>query len=163
MVALLLLAHQATVHDLITKVDYDAKLEGETSPTTEAAIDRLVRAMLFVREAPLAGPVHGTSAFATEFAARGPRDAHGRSLRDLDLTDRLFRYPVSYLIYSPAFDALPPAIKTAIYHRIAAALSGTDRRPAFAQLPAPAREAALEILRSTKPDFAAAAQQDQSF
>lgn len=32
----------------------------------------------------------------------GPRDRIGRSLRDLDLQERLLRYPFSYMIYSEA-------------------------------------------------------------
>ena len=74
----------------------------------ESAGERLVRAMLFVKEAPLAQPVAGTSAFAAEFSQQGKRDPKGRSLRDLDLTQRLFRYPLSFLIYSESFDAMPP-------------------------------------------------------
>jgi len=64
------------------------------------------------------------SPFARVFAARGPRDARGRSLRDLDLRTRLMRYPCSYLIYSEPFDALPDAAKRAIYARLWAVLSG---------------------------------------
>ena len=60
----------------------------------------LVDYLLFIDEAPLPGPVHGTSGFAEKFAAQGPRDSHGRSLRELDLRTRLFRYPCSYMIYS---------------------------------------------------------------
>ena len=43
---------------------------------TEAARD-LVDYMLFVDEAPLVGPVKGTSGFAESFVARGPRDGTG--------------------------------------------------------------------------------------
>lgn len=56
--------------------------------------------MLFVDEAPLTGPVKGGSGFAEAFAARGPRDGKGRSLRDFALRRRLFRYPCSYMIYT---------------------------------------------------------------
>jgi hypothetical protein len=45
--------------------------------------------------------VKGVSSFAEEFAAAGPRDGQGRSLRDFDLQRRLFKHPCSYLIYSP--------------------------------------------------------------
>ena len=41
--------------------------------------------MLFLDEAPLTGPVKGNAGFAEWFAAQGPRDGKGRSLRDLDL------------------------------------------------------------------------------
>jgi hypothetical protein len=65
--------------------------------------------MLFVKEAPLTQPVSGTSGFAAEFSKQGTRDRKGRSLREIDLTRRLFRYPLSYLIYSESFDAMPQA------------------------------------------------------
>src|SRR5439155_19632047 len=68
----------------------------------------------FFREAP----VQGTSAFAMEFAAAGPRDKIGRSLRDLDLNRRMFRYPCSFLIYSEAFDALPKPALDYFYRRL---------------------------------------------
>ena len=71
----------------------------------------LVDYLLFVDEAPLKRPVRGTSGFAERFAAAGPRDAQGRSLRDFDLQRRLFKYPCSYMIYSEAFDALPATAK----------------------------------------------------
>ena len=64
----------------------------------DAIVSELVDYLLFVDERPLPGPVDGTSPFARVFAAGGPRDAHGRSLRQLDLHTRLMRYPCSYLI-----------------------------------------------------------------
>jgi hypothetical protein len=67
----------------------------------------------------------------------GPRDKQGRSLRDFDLQTRLFRYPLSYMIYSPAFNALPDSIRARIYERI------SSRVP----------RAVLEILRDTKADW----------
>ena len=160
-VALLLLAHQTSVHNLLTIANYESQVEGESSPRAEAAVEQLVRALLFVNEAPLSGPVTGTSGFAEAFAARGPRDDKGRSLRDLDLKDRLFRYPISYLIYSESFDALPTGVKQHIYRRVLDVLTGADTRADFTRTPASDRAAALEILRSTKPDFASLAQQTQ--
>ena len=61
---------------------------------------------MFVDEIELESPVRGTSAFAEEFEARGPFDAAGRTLRAFDLEERLFRYPVSYLIWRDAFPDL---------------------------------------------------------
>ncbi len=72
------------------------------------------------------------SQFAREFAARGPRDSKGRSLRDFDLRTRIFRYPCSYLIYSAAFDALPEPAKAYVYHRLLQILSGQDQSADFA-------------------------------
>ena len=49
------------------------------------------------------------------FAAEGPFDSRGRSLRQLDLNRRLLRYPCTFMIYSPAFRALPAETRQAIY------------------------------------------------
>jgi hypothetical protein len=111
----------------------------------------LVRYLLFANEAPLGEPVAGTSGFAEEFAARGPRDARGRSLRDFDLQRRIFKYPCSYLIYSEAFDAIPQPAKDYVYRRIFEVLTGREQGPEFASLSAEDRQAILEILVATKP------------
>jgi len=169
-VALMVLAHQASIHNLITAATYEARraeyddqmagsarVDGAVSEGArvriETAGERLVRAMLFVKEAPLAQPVSGTSRFAAEFARRGTRDQKGRSLRDLDLTRRLFRYPLSYLIYSESFDAMPAPVRTYVYRRLREVLSGQDDRPEFAHLSPADRDAVREILEETKPEF----------
>jgi hypothetical protein len=129
------------------------------SNPTEGAVkeetERLVDAMLFAEAVPLTAPVAGTTKFATEFSARGPRDSQGRSLYQLDLNTRLLRYPLSYLIYSKSFDALPTVSKDYAYRRFWEVLSGKDSTPAFAHLTQSDRKAILEILQETKPDFAA--------
>ncbi len=112
--------------------------------------------MLFAGEAPLPGTVHTTSSFAADFAAVGPRDRKGRSLRDLDLETRLLKYPLSYLIYSEGFDGLPAVVKDIVYARIRAVLAGTDASPEFSRLSPADRRDILEILGDTKPDFARA-------
>jgi hypothetical protein len=66
------------------------------------------------------------------------------------------KYPCSYLIYAPAFDALPPVVKTAIYQRMWHVLSGAasaDQR--YRSLSLADRRAIVEILRDTKPDLPA--------
>jgi hypothetical protein len=100
--------------------------------------------------------VSGDPRFVEQFMSRAVRDWQGRSLRDLDLKTRLFRYPLSYVVYSAAFDALPRAAREAVYGRLAAILRGNDRSEAFASLSAADRAAILEILTATKPEFAAA-------
>jgi hypothetical protein len=100
--------------------------------------------MLFVDEAPLPARVEGASGFAEKFMARGPRDSKGRSLRDLDLNHRLMRYPCSYMIYSPAFEALPAGVRGAVYRRMWEMLGKRDEAE---------RRAIVEILRDTKPDL----------
>jgi hypothetical protein len=160
-VAHLVLAHQTQMHNLITLTSYRTRLAlvGATGGDVpdkargqiEGIAEQLVRYLLFTNEAPLEAPVAGTSGFAEEFAARGPRDSKGRSLRDFDLHTRVFRYRCSYLIYSEDFEALPAPAKDYIYHRLFEILSGRDRSPEYAALPDEERKAVLEILVATKP------------
>ena len=157
-VALLVIDHQANMTNLITRTGWEARLaaaspsQSASTRVTEAARD-LVDYMLFVDEAPLVGPVKSTSGFAETFVARGPRDGLGRSLRELDLRRRLFKYPCSYMIYTPAFDALPPAAKNAVYSRLWEVLSGKDAAPRYKGLAAQDRQAIVSILRETKKDL----------
>jgi hypothetical protein len=161
-VAHLVLAHQTQMHNLITQTNYQTRLAlyaaGPAGALSDAArrqferpAEQLVRYLLFTNEAPLEEPVSGTSGYAEEFAARGPRDAQGRSLRDFDLHRRIFKYPCSYLIYSEAFDAIPQPAKDYVYRRLLEVLSGREQGPEFASLSAEDRRAILEILVATKP------------
>ena len=111
--------------------------------------------LLFVNEVRLEAPVVGNTSFTEEFAARGPFDSRGRSLRQFDLQTRIFRYPCSYLIYSETFDAIPAPAKQYIYRRLFEVLSGHDQSPEFKSLSAQDRRAILEILVETKPGLPA--------
>jgi hypothetical protein len=171
-VALMVLEHQVKMHNLFTAANYQAKLalqyareinkafgepEGTISESTarrfEGPAEQIVKYMLFVDEAELTDHVEGSSGFAAEFAARGPRDDSGRSLRDFNLSTRLFQHPCSYLIDSKAFDALPAPVKDRTYRRLWEVLTGRDQSPAFARRTADERRAILEILLATKPDL----------
>jgi hypothetical protein len=157
-VALLVLAHETTVTNLIGRLGWEARV-AEAEPSADAsarvkeAAAELADSMLFLDEAPLSAPVRGSSGFADAFAAQGPRDAKGRSLRELDLRSRLFKYPCSFLIYGAAFNALPSTARQAVYGRVWEVLSGRDPRKITQQLSAADRLAILQILRDTKPDL----------
>jgi hypothetical protein len=110
--------------------------------------------LLFIDESRLTTPVQGGSGFAERFSTIGPRDRRGRSLHELDLSRRLMKYPCSYLIYSPAFDALPPRAKDPIYQRLWEVLSGQEQEARYrSALPRPDRQAIVEILRDTRKDL----------
>lgn len=169
LVALLILAHQTHLHNLISRVNWETRLalhdqaamskalrvpaetwSDSTSDRIHNAVEALLRCMLFTNETPLEAPVRGTSAFATQFAAAGLKDSTGRSLRDLDLNRRMFRYPCSFLIYSEAFDALPKPALDYFYCRLWDVLTGKDEQGAFATLTRSDRKAILSILLQTK-------------
>jgi hypothetical protein len=160
--ASLVLAHQVQMINHLTRLGWEARLAGERTPWPAPAAERIQQAvsqfvdyLLFVDEAPLPQRIEGNSGFAQVFAAGGPKDARGRSLRDLDLTARLLRYPCSYLVYSPAFDALPPPVLEAVYQRMWRILSGQETDVAYAKLARADRTAVLEILRATKKNLPA--------
>ena len=174
LVALMILEHQTAVQNLITRAGYRTRMalafdeirratlgrpDGDSSEDTrrvvESVAEPLVHAMLFVGEAPLSERVAGTSAFADQFNAQGPRTTGGRSLFELDLQRRLFRHRCSYMIYSASFDGLPSAVRQQVYRRLWDVLGGADSGSTFAHL-APAERATIRtILLETKPDFAA--------
>lgn len=144
--ALMLLIHQTSTHNAMTQASLDAG-----GPNEEASAESVVRALLFIGEAPLAQTIHGSPQFAADFTRVGPRDHKGRSLRDLDLTHRLLKYPLSYLIYSEGFDGMPASVKAIVSRRLTEILSGQDDRQEFATLTSADRQAITEILQDTKP------------
>jgi hypothetical protein len=155
-VALMTLEHQAHMTNLISAVGQQFRRAANmgalqsSKMNLDKAVQQMVEYMLFADEAPLQDPIKGVSAFTTTFPQRGPRDKHGRSLRDFDLHKRLFRYPLSYMIYSEAFDAMPAAARERVYLRLADVLSGKEKSPKFTHLSADDRRAILEILHDTK-------------
>jgi len=157
-VALLVFNHQMRMMNLLTRLGWEARLLAHDGQTASASLDDVVAEvvdyMLFVDEAPLEG-VRGTSGFTERFSMNGPRDDNGRSLRDLDLQKRLFRYPCSYMIYSEAFSALPDTIRTRVYARLWQVLSGADPSPKYRSLSSADRQAIVEILSVTKKDVPA--------
>jgi len=168
-VAHLVLTHQAGMTNLLTRAGWEARAADPSlhplfapTPGQEARIavvmsgvaKEVVDYLLFVDEAKLADRVRGGPDFAERFSSSGPRDRKGRSLYELDLNRRLLKYPCSYLIYSPAFDALPPLAKNPIYRRMWEVLSGQEQDPRYrSALSRADRQAIVEILQDTKKDL----------
>ncbi len=170
--ALMVLEHQTQMHNLITRARYETtialyqqrainkvlerSLEYQSDSTQRrirAVGDDLLEYLLFAGEFRWNTAIQGTSNFANDFAAAGPRDHQGRSLRDLDLKQRLMKYPCSYLIYTDAFDALPAQVEEYVGRRLREILTGQDDTGEFAHLTQADRRAILEILRDTKPNL----------
>jgi hypothetical protein len=165
--ALMVFEHQMRMMNLLTRVAWEARQSQEqqnrplipnnstirSAGQLQDAVNELVDYLLFVDEAPLKSKIQGTSGFTEKFAAQGPRDSRGRSLRQLDLEHRLMSYPCSYMIYSAVFDSLPAAVKSAIYRRVWQILSGAEKSTKYAHLALSDRRAVVEILRETKPDL----------
>jgi hypothetical protein len=161
--ALMVLEHQAHMTNLLTRIGWEARYAdrqkqlGHPVPPKrlEEAVNDVVDYMLFVDEAPLTRKLEGSSGFAEKFSAQGPKDHQGRSLRQLDMERHLFRYPCSYMIYAPAFDALPPVVLDAVYRRLWAVLSGQESAKPYTRLLVADRRAVVEILRDTKKNLPA--------
>ena len=153
-VALMVFEHQMHVMNLFTRIGWQTRAGLSRHNLDKEALresaEELVDYMLFVDEAPLANTIRGTSGFSEAFSSEGPHDGKGRSLRQLDLERRLMRYPCSYMIYSDAFDSLPPEAQDAIYARLWQILSGAEKEPKYSRLSPADRQAVVEILRETK-------------
>jgi len=171
-VALMVLEHQTIVQNLMTRASIKLRtalprleggqipksadgLSGRGQTTLQALLEPLLRQMLFVDAVQFAQPIRGSAGFEKAFEARGPRDAQGRSLRQLDLQTALFRWPVSFLIYAPAFDSLPQLARDYLYGRLLQVLQGHDAKLTLDRYSAADRAATLELLQATKPEFAA--------
>jgi len=157
-VALMVFDHQVQMINLLTRVGWETRFALYDHPELTERLLRddsrdLVDYLMFIDEAPLGGKIEGSSGFAEKFAARGPRDHQGRSLREFDLERRMMRYPCSYMIYSEAFDGLPVEAKQAIYKRMWEILSGEEKDRRYARLSLADRQAIVAILRDTKPDL----------
>lgn len=156
-VALLVLEHQVQMMNLLTRLrlETEALGERESFDRAQGISEEVLKYMLFLDEAPLKAPVRGDSGFAKQFAAAGPTDGQGRSLREFDLRTRLFQWPCSYMIYSPSFESLPQRAKRHVYRRLWEVLSGEDVSAPFNALVPEARAAVREILVKTKKDLPA--------
>ncbi len=156
LVALMVMEHQIHMHNFITRLQFEGTIALQQYGHVrylKNITEGFVRYLFFTEEAELKSPVRGVSEFTGDFAAMGPRDKRGRSLRDFDLQTRIFKYPCSYLIYSPAFNELPKPVKEKIYARAFEVLSGKDASPDYKTLTPEIRRAVLEILADTKPDL----------
>ena len=149
-VALLALGHQVRTVNLMTELRW--RTRAAVTPGVDQLVRDLVDALVFAGAAPFPAPVRGAPEFLNGFASVGPRDAHGRSLRELDLNTRLLKYSLSYLIYSDTFDAIPDRAKALVYRRLWEVLSCADTSEPYSHMSPALRQDIVEILRDTKSD-----------
>jgi hypothetical protein len=165
-VALLVLQHQVTVQDLLTWANFEVRtalakaggkssaLSAKTTGELHEYLDALAKGMMFGDAAPFIDTIRGNSGFTAWFQRQGIKDPQGRSLRDFDLQTRLFRYPLSYLVYTPSFDALPDYARDYLFGRFAAVLQGRDTDASYSFMSATDRRDTLQVLTATDPAFA---------
>lgn len=171
-VALMVLGHQTQMHNAIAAANYETRqalyqtremnklldrpedhISDSARRRIESSADRVLRHLLMCDEFALTDGVKGSTEFSDVFQAKGKPDERGRSLRDLDLETRLFRYPCSYLIHSAAFKNLPDEVRTRVLEKLAEILDGKDESPDYKHLTKSMRRAIKEILRDTHPEF----------
>ncbi|MGY8770610.1 MAG: hypothetical protein ACKVH8_19525 [Pirellulales bacterium] len=171
-VALMVLEHQTSMRNIFTSASFQTRkviyeeeqLKLETNNTDTArlpltqlrynnAAEEVVKHLLFCEEIELESKIQGSSEFEKEFTAKGPHDNQNRTLRDFDLTTRMFKYPCSYLIYSDSFDSLSKELKKRIYSRLNEILTNQDTTQPFQHLSIKDRKAIREILLDTKPEY----------
>lgn len=167
--ALMILEHQTHLHTLISSLTihtrralYDQKILNkymeDEDPASNAAAKRIKHAadnvlecMFFKNEAPLPELDLSRSVFSSEFMSRGPRDQQGRSLYDLQMNQRMLRYPFSYLVYSETFNDLPQEALDYIWPEIKVILDSPSRYPGYEHVSMRNKKAIREILFDTHP------------
>jgi hypothetical protein len=169
--ALLVLEHQKTVQNLLVRVglkatssmqrlamargalaDGPAALAARQQALLHSMVGPLLDALFGVGAAPLPQGLAAGNGFAQRFSRLGPHDRAGRSLRELDLKGRLFRLPLSYLVHSQAFDALPAVVREALRAGIRDVLRGADAARS-SHIAAAERDAVARLLADTRPGF----------
>ena len=176
-VALMVLEHQTSVQNVLTKANHTAmramhmqtslqrelgeKVESEPTGTARRIIDHcaddVVEALLFKDEAVLPdGGIEGDPAFQTAFTKRSPQSSDGRSLKDFQLLSRLFKYRCSYMVYSLTFQHLTPPLKKTVFDRLWTVLDGKDTSGDFDYLNDSERGHIRRILAETLPGAPAA-------
>src|SRR3954470_15477974 len=158
-VALLVFDHQMHAINLLTRLNWESRVsasEGEAGSSEvglRPLVNELADYLLFAAGAPPRAARPPPAAFGASLEARTPKDRRGRSFGQLDMVNRMLRYPCSYMVYSEAFEALPKPVKQAVYRRMLDRLSSHDTGAGHLRVSADDRRAIIEILRDTKPDF----------
>lgn len=165
-VALMVLEHQCRVHNLLTaasiryrRAEWLARVidpeadpdEGQAGRIADGLADEIVEALLFRDEASLGEGIEGDRGYQKDYADRFPRSADGRSLADFRLYERIFKHRCSCMIYSSAFQALPPRIHAAVLGKLKVALESGEG--VADHLGASERRKILTILDDTLPDW----------
>lgn len=175
-VPLLMHDHQVHVHNVLSTANQDARIalhrwpamreilglpadappQGSCLVVFDSQAEKILDALLCRDEAAWPeGGLRSDGVFAAAYAKTRRADPQGRSLRDLDLRTRLFRYRCSPLIYSQSFASLPRQLREITLLRLDAGLRAFPPSPAFGHLAQGERRAIHEILTATLPDLPA--------
>jgi hypothetical protein len=167
--AMMLHDHQVKAVNVLMAANYRIRTALHNAPADKPLLERSIPSddmemaseqarsvaafLLFADEVPLPAPVAGDPAFKKDFAANRRPDPSGRSLKDFDLKTRLMQYRCSYMIYSAAFNGLPPVFQKMVFNSLRSALTISGDTTG-AHLPADERKAVHEILTATLTGYA---------
>ena len=130
------------------------KLSLAHSTELEKQARLFTRYLLFADEVSLPmGGVTGDAALKADFLKGRRVTRAGISLKDFDLRTKMFLNRCSYMIYSSAFQGLPPMMKGLVYKRLGEALNTTIPDKEYVYLPAAEKLAIRQILRETMSDL----------
>lgn len=173
-VALMILEHQIAVHNALARgamatrqtlyrhremrKAFGEKLDGPLSETNQGIIDsqadKIVAALLFADEFEMTDDgVDGSIEFQNAFQQNARKSEDHRSLKDLRLYERLFKYRCSYMIYSEAFRQLPIELKTLVKSKIDVALEEGAGSGDYPHLTSGERRQIANILAETHPEW----------
>lgn len=173
-VALMVLEHQTSTQNILTKANHAAlramhmqtslqkelgePVTKEPTGTAERIIDHAVEdvldAILFKDEATLPeGGIEGDMAFQEAFSASAPLSKEGRSLKDFQLLDQLFKYRCSYMVYSITFKHFTPVLKTRVMKALKDVLNAPEAPERYAYLTDSERRNIGKILADTLPGY----------
>ena len=173
-VPLLMHDHQVHMHNVLATANQEARIALYRWPAMRAILglpvnsapsgsclvvfnsqaEKILDALLLREEAPFPPEgIHGNGVFEKAYARTRQADSRGRSLRDLDLSTRLFRYRCSPLIYSSSFSDLPKELRALVLQRLDNGLRTEKPTAEFAHIPVEERRAIHEILTATLPNL----------
>jgi len=89
---------------------------------TSDAEQKLIDYLLFAHERPLTHTIQNQAQFAETFESLDRPGNSGETLRQLELDRRVFKYPLSFLIYTQPFHSLPKAVHARLGNVIRARL-----------------------------------------
>jgi hypothetical protein len=113
--ALMVFEHQMYVQNAIIRTSRGLRALSES---VEAAAEPLVDALLGYGEVTLSEPVSSPSDFRRDYKKSGAKPGSQFNLRELDLTKRVFKHPLSPMIESASYKALPSAAKEYVRKRL---------------------------------------------
>jgi len=170
-VALLILDHQTHAHTLIAnlaietrKAIHEQKIMDEIlqreemiSASTQSRIksqaDRLIKYLFFSKEAELPKVQLRRSQFAKKFQSNRPSDTQGKSLYDLRMNGRMFEFPLSYIVYSRAFNELPELATEYLWQEIERILKSSPNTNGYEHLSQDDKRNIEAILSATHPRY----------